>query len=135
MTQQQIIDSIINNLNPPKNTTPRHTPEFSTKVLWKYADVPPFNACCNYKALFGNLSLLKKSTRPYIDFATHQCDHFCQYHRASHGNAIIHLVKRPTNQRTSRSDHRYIKQIDKSSIKYHRDVKRIKKLYPYAQFA
>ena len=41
----------------------------------------------------GKLNLPKKSTRTDIAYATHQRYHFFQYTRASHGDAIIHLVK------------------------------------------
>ena len=41
----------------------------------------------------GNLNFLEKSISPNIAYATHQCAHFSQDPRASHGDTIIHLVK------------------------------------------
>ena len=43
------------------------------------------------------------------------------------------LQKRQTNQQTLRSDYRYVKIIDNSSILNHQDVAEINKPYPYAQ--
>ena len=45
------------------------------------------------KSVLDKLKLLEKSTRTDIAYTMHQCDCFYQDLRASHGDAIIHLVK------------------------------------------
>ena len=51
-----------------------------------------FDERFNYRAFRGNLDFLDKSTRPYIAYAAHTYAHFSQDPRASHGDALIHLV-------------------------------------------
>ena len=93
LTQNQIINSIINNVQLPKNTAPRQTPTFSTKILRRDAASPPFDERFNYPSVVVKINFLEKSTRPNIAYATHQCACFYKYPRESHGDAIIHLVK------------------------------------------
>ena len=93
LTQPQIIDSIINNVQFPKNTTPIQTPALSTKILRRDAASPIFDESFNYRGVVGKLNFLEKSTWPDITYAMHKCAHLSQDPRESHGDAIIHLVK------------------------------------------
>ena len=43
LTQPQVIDSIIKDVNLPKNTAPRQMPDLSTKILRRIAAAPPFD--------------------------------------------------------------------------------------------
>ena len=93
LTQPQIIDSIINDAQLPKNTAPQQTPAMSTKIPRCESASPTFNKRFNYLAVVVNLNFLEKITRPDIAYATHECAHFYHDPRASQGDAIIHLVK------------------------------------------
>ena len=58
MAQPQIIDSIINYIQIPKNTAPQQTPSLSTKIFLREASSPPFNELFNYKTVVGKLNFL-----------------------------------------------------------------------------
>jgi hypothetical protein len=55
--------------------------------------VPDFDQCFHYRRIVGQLNFLKKSTRPYIAYATHQVARFCQDPKATHAEAIKHITK------------------------------------------
>ena len=100
LTQPHIIYIIINDVQLPKNTAPRQTPAVSNKILWRNAAAPPFDKHFNYRAVLGKIKFLEKSTRTDISYATHQCAHFSQDPRSSHGDTIIHLAKYLKAKRT-----------------------------------
>ena len=73
LTQPQIIDSIINDVNLPKNTAPRQNPTLSDMIIYREAAAPSLEDRYNYREVLGKLKFLKKSTRTDIAYATHQC--------------------------------------------------------------
>ena len=68
-------------------------PVFYNKIIWREADTLPFDEWSEYITVVGKLNFLEKTTSPDIAYATHQYVRFYQDPRASHGNAIIYLVK------------------------------------------
>ena len=93
LTQPQIINSINNDFQIPKNTAPRQTLALSTKILCYNAASPPFDERFNYCTVVGKLDFLEKSTCPDIAYATHLYTLFSHDMWEYHGDAIIHLVK------------------------------------------
>ena len=93
MSQPQLIDSIIRDLQikNPKNVP--EIPALSTQILGRNENSPPFDENFHYRSVVGKLNYLEKGTRPDIAYATHQCARFCQDPRAPHGKAMEHLVR------------------------------------------
>ena len=78
LTQPQIINSVINKIQLPKNTAPRQTPTLSVKLLRRDSASPPFDERLDYQAVVVNINFLEKSDRPDIFYASHQCACFSQ---------------------------------------------------------
>ena len=78
LTQPQIIDSIISDINLSRNTAPQQTSSLSTKIIRRDVVAPMFDAHLNYGPFFGKLKFLEKITRPDIAYAIHQRAHFSQ---------------------------------------------------------
>ena len=71
LTQPQIIDSIIRNINIPRNMAPQQTPDLSNKILQRDAAAPMFDAHFNYWAVVGKINFMEKSTRLDIAYVKH----------------------------------------------------------------
>ena len=93
ITQPQTIDTIINDVQLPKNTAPRQTPALFTNIMRRNAAVPTLDDQFNYRSVVGKLNFLEKSTRPNLAYTTHQCENFSQDPKVSHRDVIIHLFK------------------------------------------
>ena len=50
-----------------------------------------FDGSFHYRSVIGKLNFLEKSTRPDIAYAVHQCAHFMEKPKASHGYAVKHI--------------------------------------------
>ena len=74
----QMIYSIINGVDLPKNMAPRHKPALSINILLRDTTTPPFDAHFSYRAVVGKLNLLEKSTRADITYAMNKCTLFSQ---------------------------------------------------------
>jgi hypothetical protein len=88
-----LINQIITKLKLPLKSANQTTPALSTKILQWNEKVPDFDQCFHYRRIVGQLNFLKKSTRPYIAYATHQVARFCQDPKATHAEAIKHITK------------------------------------------
>lgn len=93
MTQPQLINEIIAEVE----TTPRNavkpTPCTPTKVLHRHMNAPLLSASYNYRSVIGKLNYLEKGTRPDIAYATHQLARFSVDPRVPHGEALEYLLK------------------------------------------
>ena len=74
LTQLQLIDSIIEDLNMQENTKPQSIPTCSTKLLHKDTDGESTEANFHYCSMIGKLNFLEKSTHLDISVGVHQCD-------------------------------------------------------------
>ena len=73
LTQPQLIESILNNLNFQANTKTKEIPALSTVILQKDMKGEDLNKDFHYQSVNGKLNFLEKSTRPDISYAIHQC--------------------------------------------------------------
>ena len=73
LTQPQLIDSIIKDLNMKDNTKLRAIPACSSKLLDKDADGESIEANFHYHSVIRKLNFLEKSTCPDISVSIHQC--------------------------------------------------------------
>ena len=62
LTQPQLIDSIIEDLNMKDNTKPQSITACSSKLLHKDTDGESTEANCHYRSVIGKLNFLEKST-------------------------------------------------------------------------
>ena len=84
LTQPQLIDSIIQDLNMKDNTKPRTVPACSSKLLHKDTDRESVEANFHYRSVIGKLNFLEKSTHPGISVSIHQCAQFQDNPKKSH---------------------------------------------------
>ena len=56
LTQPQIIDSIINDVNLPKNTAPRQNPTLSAMIICREAAAPSLEDWYSYREVLGKLN-------------------------------------------------------------------------------
>ena len=94
VTQPYLIDQIIQEVGIRPRTAKKNTPAATTKILRgneeeKRYDGKPFH----YRRVVGKLNFLKKSTRPDIAYAVHQCAHFSIDPDITHAQAIIHIAR------------------------------------------
>lgn len=73
LTQPQLIESILRDINFSKNTKSKTIPAVSTHLLQQDSEGDTFNEHWDYRSLIGKVNFLEKSTRPNIAFAVHQC--------------------------------------------------------------
>ena len=88
LTQPQLIDSIIEDLNMKDNTKLRAVPACSSKLLHKDADGESVEANFHYRSVIGKLNFLEKSTCPDISVSIHQCAQFQDNPKKSHLQAV-----------------------------------------------
>lgn len=94
LTQPHLIKQVIEDVSTDERSVTKDTPALSTKVITRNKDAPPFdNNRFNYRSVIGKLNFLAKSTRPDIEFATHQCARFCSDPKQEHGDAIIRIIR------------------------------------------
>jgi hypothetical protein len=92
LTQPQIIDSILQDLNLLKaGTTGRPLPALTSKILHADSNGTPFDNSFHYRSLIGKLNYLEKSTRPEIAYAVHQCARFVENPTQLHGAAVKYI--------------------------------------------
>ena len=88
LTQPQLIDSIIKDLNMNDNTKSRAIPAYTSKLLRKDADGESVEANFHYRSVIGKLNFLEKSTHPDISVSVHQCAQFQDNPKRSHLQAV-----------------------------------------------
>jgi hypothetical protein len=89
LSQPQLIDSILKDLQLQSNSKPRTTPAPSSIILHKDEEGEPMNSEeFHYRRVVGKLNFLGKSTRPDIAYSVHQCARFSENPKASHAKAI-----------------------------------------------
>ena len=93
MSQPQLIDQLINDLKISPNAHLPPTPAVSSRILNREEHALAFKKQFHYRSAVGKLNYLEKSTRPYINYATHQYARFCEDPREPHGRAVEHIVK------------------------------------------
>ena len=88
LTQPQLIDLIIEDLNMKDNTKPRAFPACSSKLLHKDTDGESIKANFHYCSVIAKLNFLEKSTCPDIPVSVHQCARFQDNLKKSHLQAM-----------------------------------------------
>jgi hypothetical protein len=89
LTQKRLIDSILTDLGLNRtNVLPKQTPTASSKILSKHPESPAFDGHFHYRSVIGKFNYLKKSARPDIAYAVHQCAQFTNDPRYEHGQAL-----------------------------------------------
>ena len=73
LTQPQLIDSIIEDLNMKDNTKPRAVPACSSKLLHKDTDRESIKVNFHYHSVIGKLNFLEKSACPDISVSIQKC--------------------------------------------------------------
>ena len=88
LTQPQLINLIIKNLNMKDNTKPRAIPACSKKLLHKDAVGESIEATFHYRSVIGKLNFLEKSSYPDMSVSVHQCARFQDNPKRSHLQAV-----------------------------------------------
>ena len=88
LTQPQLIDSTIEDLNMKDNTKSQSIPACSSKLLHKDTDGESTEANFDYRSVIGKLNFLEKSTCPDISVGVHQCIRFQDNLKKSHLQAM-----------------------------------------------
>ena len=84
LTQPQLIDSIIEDLNMKDNTKPQAVPACSSELLHKDTDGESVEVNFHYCSVIGRLNFLQKSTCPDTSVSIHQCARFQDNPKKSH---------------------------------------------------
>ena len=93
MTQPQLIQGIIKELNFLETTKPSTTPAYSSVTLAAGKNKPPHKADWEYRRIIGKLNFLEKSCRPEIACAVHQAARFSADPRSNHSEAVKKIVR------------------------------------------
>jgi Reverse transcriptase (RNA-dependent DNA polymerase) len=93
MTQPQLINSIIKELNFLDSTKPAKTPAFSSTTLTAGKDKAEHKADWHYRRIIGKFNFLEKSCRPEIACAVHQAARFSTDPRSNHTEAVKRIVR------------------------------------------
>ena len=88
LTQPQLIDSIIEDLNMKDNTKPRPIPAYSSKLHHKDTDGESTEVNFHYRSMIGKLNFLEKSTHLDISVSIHQCTRSQDNPKRSHLQAV-----------------------------------------------
>ena len=90
VNQPALIQRIINSLN---FKDQRQHDTLADSVLFKDSEGAPRMTDFHYRSLIGQFNYLTSSTRPDIQFATHQCSHFSIDPKHSHEVAAMQIVR------------------------------------------
>jgi hypothetical protein len=88
LTQPQLIDAILEDLNLDEKSNPRNLPALASKILHKHETSNDHNKDWHYRSVVGKLNYLEKSTRPELAYAVHQCARFSENPKEEHSKAI-----------------------------------------------
>lgn len=95
LTQPQLINSIITDLNFAPNTKPKDIRANSSVFLQRDVEGDEFDKpWTTYRSVIGKLNFLEKSTTPDTSYAVHQCARFASHPtKKSHGDAVRNFVR------------------------------------------
>jgi Reverse transcriptase (RNA-dependent DNA polymerase) len=93
MTQPQLIQSVLKQLNFTNGTKGAVTPAFSTTILNNGQGKPRHNADWSYRRLIGKLNFIAASCRPEVSCAVHQAARFSQDPRVNHSEAVKQIAR------------------------------------------
>ena len=93
MSQPNIINSILKELNFNDDTKAVDTPAYSTNVLGPGTNKEKHKADWNYRRLIGKLNFLASSCRPEISCAVHQAARFSHDPRINHTEAVKRIAR------------------------------------------
>lgn len=93
MTQPQLINSIIKELNFQNDTKTATSPALTTRILGAGKNNEPHNAEWHYRRIIGKLNFLEKSCRPDIACAVHQAARFSADPRQNHTEAVKRIAR------------------------------------------
>jgi len=94
MSQPQLIDQIVNDLQLKPNAHLPSIPALASRILQREEKAKPcINTKFHYRSIVGKLNFLEKGTIPDIAYATHQVARFCEDPRDAHVKAVVHLGK------------------------------------------
>ena len=92
LNQPALIKRIVDSIGL-KDQRQHDTPAEHGKLIHKDTDGPPRKMDFHYRSLIGQLNYLTSSTRPDIQFATHQCARYCNDPKLSHEVAAKRIVR------------------------------------------
>jgi hypothetical protein len=95
MSQPQLIEQIIKDINFKRNTKPQSTPAQSITILNRDRTGQPHNASWHFCLVIGKLNYLEKCSRGKIAYSVHQCARFCEEPMVSHMDAVHCIVRYP----------------------------------------
>jgi hypothetical protein len=93
MTQPQLIQSIMKELNFTNDTKVARTPAMTSKILTAGKKNPKHKADWHYRRIVGKLIFLEKSVRPDISCAVHNVARFSEDPRLNHTEAVTIIVR------------------------------------------
>jgi hypothetical protein len=93
MTQPQLIQSIMKELNSTNDTKVARTPAMTSKILTAGKKNPKHKADWLYRRIIGKLNFLEKSVRPDISCAAHNVARFSEDPRLNHTEAVTRIVR------------------------------------------
>ncbi len=93
MTQPNIINSILTELNFTDNTKPTTTPANGGTIVTDGFDKEPHKADWHYRRIIGKLNFLASSCRPELSCIVHQCARFSANPRENHTEAIKQIAR------------------------------------------
>jgi len=72
LSQQLLIDQILQDMGLNSRTKPKDIPALASKILLRDVDGETHDTPWEYRRVLGQLNFLKKSTRPCIAYAVRQ---------------------------------------------------------------
>ena len=93
MTQPNIINSILHELNFVENTKPSSTPAKGGTIVTDGKENEPHKADWHYRRIIGKLNFLASSCRPELSCIVHQCARFSADPRENHTEAIKSIAR------------------------------------------
>jgi hypothetical protein len=93
MTQPNIINSILHELNFTDNTKPLVTPAKGGTIVTDGKDNNNHKADWHYRRIIGKLNFLASSCRPELSCIVHQCARFSAHPKENHTDAIKQIAR------------------------------------------
>lgn len=100
MTQPQLIDSILLDLQLDDKANEKKLPASPTILLQKFENSDPHDESFHYRSVIGKLNYLEKSTRPDIAYAVHQCARFASNPKIEHKSSQNYWSILETHERS-----------------------------------
>lgn len=119
LSQPQLIDQIINQIQGTQNFKGKQTPAASSKILQRDETQPKCSGRFHYRSVIGKLNYLEKGTRPDIAYAAHAAARFSSDPRVTHESALNHLSR---YLQTTRDEGLIFDPNDKSGLEVYADA-------------